>query len=157
MSVIEPIVEKVISNALMEARRKDVVIHTFALYYDHETPAVSVCIDTEENSKAQAIRTNAFARQRFMQAVAEGDLEHAARWHGNSDRSFALGSFHMVNVARVDLSRNFTPTKAFFLMLVKSLMAAEPAVVAQARLPSSLRLCCTGANDEVQFIWSAAS
>lgn len=146
-----------LSLGVIEARRKDVVIHTLALYYDHETPAVSVCIDTEENSEAQAVSVSAYSRQRFTEAVAEGDLERAARWHGSSDRSFALGNFHMVNVARMELSREFTPTKAFFLMLVKSLVAAEPAVVAQAKMPSSLILCCTGADDEVQFIWAAAS
>ena len=46
------LIEKVIDQALFEARSRNVPVYTFALYYDHESPAISVCVDTEEQSKA---------------------------------------------------------------------------------------------------------
>jgi hypothetical protein len=154
---INLLVEKIISEALIEARRRDVAIYTFALYYDHESPAVSVCIDTEERSKSSVIAMNKFVRGHFSAAVADGDLERAESWHGNIGRSLSLGDFHMVNVARTELPRNFAPNSSFFLTIIRSLMSAESAVAAQARLPSSLLFCCSGAKDEVQYWWSVAS
>lgn len=154
MEAIKTLVEKIISEALIEAKRRNVIIHTFALYYDHESPALSVCIDTEECSRAAVISNNKFVRRNFASAVAEGDLERAQRWRANMGRNLGLGDFYMVNVGRVDLPRDFAPDDAFFLTLVQSLMLAESAVAAQARLPSSLLLCCTGADDEVQYTWS---
>ncbi|TDP61420.1 hypothetical protein [Roseateles toxinivorans] len=41
---------EVLANAISEVKRRQVPVFTFALYHDHESKAVSVCVDTEENS-----------------------------------------------------------------------------------------------------------
>ena len=150
------LIEKVIEQALFEAKSRNVPIYTFALYYDHESPAVSVCIDTEEQSKATVKSMNTYSRIYFGRAVADGDLSGAALWRANIGRSLSLGDFHMVNVARTELAGDFVPGDDFFLALVQALVAAEAKVSAQSGNTESLLLCCSGKDDEVALWWSVA-
>lgn len=147
-------IEKVIDQALSEAGHRQVPIYTFALYFDHESPAVSVCIDTEENSKTTVARINTYNRKYFSPAVDSGDLKSASLWLANAGRSLSLGDFHMVNVAREELPETFSSSQEFFVTLVQTLAAAEAKVAAQAENPHSLLLCCSGMNSEVEYWWS---
>ncbi|GAB3361640.1 hypothetical protein [Lysobacter tyrosinilyticus] len=156
MNNIHTLVGKVIDQALAEAMRREVPIYTFALYYDHESSALSVCIDTEQNSRSTVGRINSYNRRHFVAAMADSNLKGAALWCSNIGRSLSLGDFHMVNVARADLPNGFVPSQGFFAALAQSLIAAESRVSAQARDPSSLLLCCSGEDDEVQYWWSVA-
>lgn len=70
--------DNTIDQGLAEAARRDLAIHTFALYYDHESPAISVCIDTAESSRRKVADINAYNRKYFEEAVAAGDLKTAA-------------------------------------------------------------------------------
>ena len=150
------LIEKVIDQALFEARSRNVPVYTFALYYDHESPAISVCVDTEEQSKAAVRSKNVYNRKYFGKAVANGDLSGAALWRANIGRSLSLGDFHMVNVARTELAPDFAPSDDFFLAMAQVLVAAETKIAAHSGNIESLLLCCSGMDDAVALWWSVA-
>ena len=150
------LIERIIDQALSESERKQVPIYTFALYFNHESLALSVCIDTEENSKATVARINTYNRKYFSPAVASGDLKGASLWLANAGRSLSLGDFHIVNVAREELPEGFSPSQEFFVSLVQTLAIAERKIAEQAESPQSLLLCSSGMSSEVEYWWSVA-
>jgi hypothetical protein len=150
------IIDSVIEQALAEAKQGRVTVYTFALYYDHESHAISVCIDTEEQSKATVHRINTYNRKYLMPALAAGDLKGATLWRSNIGRSLSLGDFHMVNLSRAELPINVKPNEGFFVSLVQALVAAEANIVSQAASPESLLLCCSGSSNEIEYWWAAA-
>src|SRR3712207_5236771 len=105
---------EVLSNAIEEVRERRTPVYTFALYHDHESAAVSVCVDTEENSLRPVAKSNAYGIKHFAKAVAAGDLKSAALWNANTGRSLSLGDFALVNVARVGLG-DVTAGKGFYV------------------------------------------
>src|SRR5687767_4198389 len=95
----------VVTAAIEVVRKQSVPVHTFAFYHDHESGAVSVCVDTEENSRRVVADSNRYAMKEFAKAIERGDLENAARWQANVGRNLSLGDFALVNVARTELGR----------------------------------------------------
>jgi hypothetical protein len=151
---MKEIVQGVVRNALSEAKAKGVDIFTFALYYDHESPAISACIDTEESSLVQVRRRKEYSREYFIQAVSEGDLEEAATWCSNDGHSLEVGSFTLVNVARTELDKRLN--KRSFLTILKVLLALQSEIAQQTRAKDKLLICSSGPNYEVEFFWSLA-
>jgi hypothetical protein len=146
----------VLNTALSEVTVKAIPIFTFALYHDHESSAVSVCVDTEENSNRSVVATNAFNMRYFMKAIANGDLKAAELWQANVGRSLSLGDFTMVNVARTPL--NSVPVDdQFYVSMVKALVAVQEQVAALSPNPERLVFACSGAEDEVAYVWSLPS
>ena len=47
-------------------------VFTFAFYHDHESGAVSVCVDTKENSAKLVLSMNNYNMRHFFKAVAGG-------------------------------------------------------------------------------------
>jgi len=147
-------VDDILERAIAQARSEAVAIYTFALYHDHESAALSVCIDTEESSRRCVAKMNRWAKKHFAQALARGDLAAAQRYRANSGRSLALGNFALMNVARRDLGP-LRDEEDFYLTLVRSLARVESQVLALSPDPERLLFCCSGADDETQYFWSA--
>jgi len=59
---MDAIVADVLDRAIAEVRSRGIAVYTFALYFDHESPALSVCVDTAANS-ARTVKGEA-AKQR---------------------------------------------------------------------------------------------
>ena len=146
--------EKVITAAVSELRAKAFPLFTFALYFDHESEALSVCADTEENSARTVASINQYNARYFHQYVAAGDASMAKLWQANAGRSFSLGDFSLVNVARVS-TPGIQQTEQFFISLVQALVAHEAAVLALAPIPERVLFACSGVSDEVALVWSA--
>jgi hypothetical protein len=150
---VEDLFDGVIQKALKVAQAQSVPIFTFAFYFDHESSAVSVCIDTEDNSHRVVQRTNAYNSKHFHTSIAAGDLRHAAMWQANVGRNLSLGDFALVNLARTDVQ---LPVDAdFFLGMVRAVVRNQAAIEQQSADPVRLCLCSSGANDEVALVWSA--
>ena len=146
--------DQVLAEAIAVIRRERVSVYTFAFYHDHESHAVSVCVDTEESSKRLVASSNAYNQKYFWPAIERGDLEDAALWTANVGRSLSLGDFAFVNLARTDLPRGKI-SEEFYLEMVRALHAKEAEIVALARSPESLLFCASGADDEVSLTWAA--
>jgi hypothetical protein len=146
----------VLNSALLDVAAKKLPVFTFALYHDHESGAVSVCVDTEENSNRSVVSMNRYNMRYFMQALTNGDLKSAGLWQANIGRSLSLGDFALVNAARTSLG-NLTVDGGFYLDMMKSLVAVRDQVAALAPEPERLVFACSGANDEVAFVWSYES
>jgi hypothetical protein len=147
---------KVIESAILEIRDQSVPLYTFALYYDHESDALSVCADTKENSARTVRRVNSYNARHFRRAIVDGDLATARMWHSNVGRSLSLGDFALVNVGRLEL-QGTNPEESFFVDLLRTLAAYESQLRALAPEPEDLILACSGVAEEVAYVWAPPS
>ena len=125
------LIDEIVAQALAEAETKNIPIYTFALYYDDEFLALSVCIDTQENSLRAVKSMNAYSAKYFLHAIASGDLKSAALWNANGGRSFSLGDFVLVNLARTDVAGP-KDDPGLFQDLLQALVRNLPVILKQA-------------------------
>jgi hypothetical protein len=152
-TVAEQLFEDVLSRAISEVRGRGIDVFTFAFYHDHESAAVSVCVDTEASSAKLVLSQNAFSMRYFADAVAKGDLRKAALFQANPGRSLSLGDFEMVNVARTDLN-GIQADDAFYLSMIRSLRRRESEIIPLSQDPHRLLFCASSANSEVGYVWT---
>lgn len=145
--------DAVLRAAIAEVKSKNISVFTFAFYHDHESDAVSVCVDTEENSVRSVQSMNKYNLRYFLKAVAEGNFQHASLWQANVGRSLSLGDFAMVNVARADIEE-FVIDERFHLSMVKALVAVQNEIATLSSNPERLLLSCSSENSEVGYVWS---
>jgi hypothetical protein len=145
--------QAVLDSALTEIASSGLPIFTFAMYHDHESGAVSVCADTEENSARTVAATNACSAKHFGKAVARGDLKQAALWQANVGRSLSLGDFAIVNAARTGIG-DVRVDDQFYILMTQAVVAVQERVAALARHPDRLVFACSGPDDEVALVWS---
>lgn len=145
--------DRVIRAALDEAAKGGLRIYTFALYFDHESPALSVCIDTKENSLRQVSEQNAYAAKYFHKCIGAGDLEQAVLWQANVGRNLSLGDFARVNVARTGVALAKL-SEGDCLGLIRCVMAHEGEVRELAEIAAELVFCCTSPTDEIGIVWA---
>lgn len=143
----------VLDVALDAVASQGIAVYTFALYHDHESAAVSVCVDTGESSARFVASVNRCNMTRFARAVAEGDLRSAAMWTANVGRNLSLGDFALVNVARTPLG-DVVVDDEFHVAMAQSLMAVRHRVAALSARPERLIFACSGPDDEVALVWA---
>ena len=147
-------IDDVLSRALLEIAARALPVFTFALYHDHESKAISVCVDTAQNSARAVEAQNQYDMRHFHAAVADGDLHSASGWPVNTGRNLSLGDFALVNVGRTSLKRVGT-SHAFYVAMVRCVVAAEQRVLDLSPVPEEVVFACSGADDEVAYVWSA--
>ena len=145
---------KVLHAAIAQVARQRTPVFTFALYFDHESSAVAVCVDTEENSAKVVADINQYNATHFRAAVEGGDLKAAALWQANTGRNLSLGDFALVNIARTDLP-NIDQDGKLEMALVRALVNVQGEVLALAKAAESVLFVCSSASDEVGYVWSA--
>ena len=148
-------INQVLRAAIAHIAQHRTPVFTFTLYFDPESSAVSVCVDTEQNSAKVVAGINRYNSKHFRAAVDGGDLKAATLWQANTGRSLSLGDFSLVNIARVDLP-NVDQDGKLELALVRALVAVEGEVLALAEVPERVLFVCSSADDEVGYVWSAA-
>ena len=153
MKGIRSLLDQVLEKAIATVRREQVRVFTFAFYHDHESRAVSVCVDTEESSKRLVASSNAYNQKHFWPAIDAGDLSSAVLWNANVGRSLSLGDFAYVNLARAQLPRGKV-TAELYLEMVRSIRAREAEIIGLASSPGSLLFCASGPDDEVAVTWT---
>ena len=145
--------QHVLDAAMAELRAAGVDVFSFALYHDHESGAVSVCVDTEENSWRAVDESNRYSAAHFQEAIAQGDLQQAALWQANTGRNLSLGDFAWVNLARTQLGEVLMDEQ-FHLHMAQALIANQWAIAALSTQPARLLLACSGRDSEVALVWS---
>lgn len=148
----ESLFVNVVDRALAETRSRSIRVYTFAFYHDHESAAVSVCVDTRDNSDRVVRGINKYNSRHFLEAVDAGDLETAALWQANVGRNLSLGDFAAVNLARTALPDD-RPGFDYGAM-VRAVMSRHEEIRALSLDPSLTLLACSGPEDEVALVWS---
>lgn len=154
MSLFSEILNESLQEALALVRRDKIAIFTVAFYHDHESRAVSICIDTEANSHAEVASENRFSAKYFWQALDEGDLKELRSSNANVGRNLSLGDFTLVNAGRRELPKGKI-TKDLYLDMIRVLRSKEEEIIGLAVSRERLLFCCSGPNAEVDFWWSA--
>ncbi len=158
MGITDPqrLFEGVLSRAVREVCAADIDVFTFAFYHDHESGAVSICVDTEASSTREVRSQNAFRIRHFADAVSRGDLQMAASFKANEGRNLSLGDFEMVNVARTTIG-SVPVDDNFYLQMIRAVRAHEREIVLMARDAERLLFCASSAEGEVGYTWTAAT
>lgn len=145
--------EAVLKAAIAEVKLKNLSVFTFAFYHDHESDAVSVCVDTEENSLRSVQSMNEYNSRHFLKAVGEGNLQDASLWQANFGRSLSLGDFAMVNVSRADIEESVIDER-FHLLMVQAMVAVQNEIATLSQNPERILLACSSDDSEVGYVWS---
>ena len=148
------LINDVIETAVAELQNARIV--TFALYFDHESSALSVCADTEANSAKCVAETNAFTLPRLTKAIDGGDLDGAALWQGTTGRNLSLGDFAHVNVARQDVPPELVD-EGWFVAMAQGLMRHTDAVLRLCAPDALPVFAVSTATDEVGLVWCPTS
>jgi hypothetical protein len=146
--------DDVLSRAIPEVRAAGIDVFTFAFYHDHESAAVSICVDTEASSARLVRSQNAFSIRHFTDAVSRGDLRKAALFKANVGRNLSLGDFELVNVARTNIG-SVPVDDNFYLQMIRAVRAHEGEIVLMASDVDRLLFCSSSAEWEVGYIWTA--
>jgi hypothetical protein len=154
MSPTKALLNQSLDEALAAVRQQKITIFTIAFYHDHESRAVSICVDTEANSYAQAASSNRFFSKYFWEAVSAGDLKEMRASNANLGRNLSLGDFTLVNAGRHDLPKGKVP-KSLYLEMIQALREREDEIVALAVSRERLLFGCSGPNEELDFLWCA--
>jgi|TARA_B110000211_G_scaffold233531_1_gene300032 hypothetical protein len=148
------IFENLIDEALSKVSGLN--IYTFAIYHDHESGFVSVCIDTEENSKLKLEKSNEFSMKYFRDNVRKGDLEQAMLWSANIGRNLSLGDFSAVNISAKEIN-DISTDNSFYLGMVNAIEKKASKILERSTHGKSLIFCCSTADDEVGLAWAPGS
>ena len=153
---LENQISQVLERAVSFASEEQINVYTFSFYLDHESRAISVCIDTRENSKNKVIEENSYNSEYFHKCIDEMDLEGAQMWCANPGRNLSLGDFRYVNVGREDLLESSSDEKVCEAML-KTLIEFEGVVSRLTEKPDELLLSCSTADDELGLTWTVTN
>lgn len=147
--------DNVLSRAIPEVHAAAIDVFTFAFYHDHESAAVSICVDTKASSERLVRSQNAFTIKYFADAVSRGDHRKAGLFKANVGRSLSLGDFEMVNVARTDIG-SVSVDDNFYLQMICAVRAREREIVLMTSDVERLLFCSSSAEWEVGYTWTAA-
>ncbi|MGL5666805.1 MAG: hypothetical protein ACRDD9_11830 [Shewanella sp.] len=145
-----PEFERLIDEALLKADGID--IYTIAIYHDHESGFVSICIDTKENSDIQVAESNQYTMKHFRRIIDKEDIDGAMLWQANVGRNLSLGGFHAVNIAEIELA-SLETDNSLYLAAVKALQNKANVILQRSSHGQSLLFCCSTANEEVGLTW----
>ena len=148
------LLDRIIDEALEDCRARSIIIYTFAFYFDHESSAISVCVDTEANSRVVVNAINSYNNKYFLNAVEQNELSELALWSANPGRNFSLGDFVIVNAGRTGVTVANDDDRVI-LAMIKAILRNRSKVIDLSTGEDSLIFCCSGPNDEVEYIWSA--
>jgi hypothetical protein len=144
---------KLIFDALQLASKKKIDIYTFALYHDHESGVVSVCLDTIESSTESVQNSNEFSNEYFKRSIKENDLKAAAQWCANGGRSFSLGDFKSVNITGINVTPKTSKSK-LYIDMVLAINEMSELISRQSKHGKQLMFCSSTATEEVGLVWS---
>lgn len=153
MSKIKTFLQTVLDQALEELREKNIFVYTFAFYHDHESKAVSVCVDTEENSKISVLKQNEYRKKYFNDAIQKKDLVSVALWNANSGRNLSLGDFTFVNLAYTYLN-TLKGGKLLYLGMIEILIENQKRIAALSEAKDKILFLASGPDYEVQYSWT---
>jgi hypothetical protein len=143
-----------IYDALQKASNKNIDIYTFSMYHDHESGYVTICIDTEENSKKSVIQSNNFTNEYFIQAIKNKDIKEASSWQAIGGRSFMLGDFYAKNISEIQVSIK-KKSDEFYLDMVAAVFEMTELISRQSSYGKQLMFSCSTYENEVGLVWSA--
>lgn len=154
MSKIKVFLQAVLDQALAEFEKKNntVSLYTLAFYHDHESKAVSICIDTEENSKMKLVQENKYNMEYFQEALEEKDLAAIASWNANIERNSSIGDFAFINLAYTPLTA-LKGGKQLYLSMIQVVLDNEERIAMLTNEKDKLAFFCSGPNYEVEYKW----
>ena len=138
--------------SLKKIEKAKINIYTYALYHDHESGFVSVCIDTKDNSLRSVQSSNDYVREKFITAIGNNDLKKALLWQCNAGRNFSLGNFKYINIEEIKVPLK-PKSNSFYLDMVKAIEEMSELIIRHSSYGKELAFCCSTKSEEVGLIW----
>jgi len=155
MPSIRTFLDSILDSALVSLASSPVDVFTFAFYHDHESRAVSICIDTRESSDRHVPTSNSWSMKYFSQHISAGRLDDARLFQANPGRNLSLGDFAAVNLARKDIPRGLSLDAAFYIEMAKAIISRQQDILGLSSTPDLVIFCCSGPEAEIDLVWSA--
>ncbi len=131
---------------------KEKSIYTFAFYHDHESDAVSICIDTEDNSMKKVSESNENTKKYFYSFLEQGDMDSLKLWNFQTGRNFSLGDFSLVNIVYKNIEKELI-SPSIYLEMIKSIERNKSKILKYSKNPEKVFFYCSSESNEVQYIW----
>jgi hypothetical protein len=154
MTAIDQFLGDAVGAALGELRDDPIPVYTFAFYHDHESGAVSICVDTIENSSEAILRSNDWSMKHFNEHIRSGELGDASLFQANTGRNLSLGDFAKMNLARTDLPDEIELNDDFYLGMVRSVMNRQEEILDLSEDRDRVLFCASTKDAEVGNVWS---
>lgn len=150
-------VVRLIDHALALIDQTNIDVFTFAVYHDHESRFLSICVDTEENSERKVQEQNRYNMKHFFRAFAAGSPSEASLWQANVGRNLSLGDFSRVNLVEMELPPGHEAGEAFYASLVLAVKSRAQEIAKRSSHPEKLLFCCSTEAEEVGLVWALES
>ncbi len=144
--------DELINETLNILTTKQISIYTFAFYHDHESDAISICIDTESNSEKVVNSSNEFTLKYFHDELSNQNLDSLKLWNINSGRNLSLGDFQYANIVYKNIDKRFINSD-MYLSMINSIERNKSRIVSYSKCPDKIVFCCSSADNEVAYIW----
>ena len=144
---------EMIEKAIQYLAQKKIDIYTFAFYHDHESFAVSICVDTLIDSENAVKSSNSFKMEQFYSAIYSNEIKGLILNKLDTGRSFSLGDFTCVNLSRKDIPEEMIITDQFYFDMIKAINEKKDKIIALSTKPEEVVFCCSTEDDEVGIIW----
>jgi hypothetical protein len=143
-----------IEKAILEIKNKQIDLYTFAFYHDHESHAISICIDTKPNSEKTVLKSNEFSMKYFIDSIGKKNIESAELHKYETGRSFSLGDFKYANLIRVEFNKKIKNNTQFYLDMVEAINTQKEKIKENSKTPENIVFCCSTKDNEVGLIWN---
>jgi hypothetical protein len=150
---MKEIFNNLVDKSIFELAKIKIDVYTYAFYHDHESFAVSICVDTKENSIKSLLSQNEFTLTQFDKLIQEKDLKMASLFKYNTSRNFSLGDFKCVNMCRTDIRKGTAIDDQFYIDMVETINNHKEEIKKLSSEPEDVVFCCSTESDEVGLIW----
>lgn len=154
---LDEFLDAIIKEALEICESEEIIIYTFAMYFDELNNTISVCFDTKDNS-TEILNSNKTRHSKyFHDALKKEDLDSMTKYSLSENRNLSLGDFELVDVCRTEIEISEINTNKLYLSMINAINRNRLDIIEMSNDVSELALCCSGPLDDTQFVWQALS
>jgi hypothetical protein len=153
----EALLDGVVERALAEVAERGIRIHTIAMCHDFEGQAISVYVDTRDNSEQQVRQENRYSMKHCLHAIEISSLREATSWQANVGRNLSLGDFAATDLARTEIPPGLlfwrTP-RVGIMAMAQALMRFQEEIRRLSLNPVDTILACSGQQEDIELVWA---
>lgn len=154
---LDEFLDAIIKEALEICESEEIIIYTFAMYFDGLNSTISVCFDTKDNSTEMLNSNKTRHSKYFHDALKKEDLDSMTKYSLSENRNLSLGDFELVDVCRTEIEVSEIDTNKLYLSMINAINRNRLDIIEMSNDVSELALCCSGHLDDTQFVWQALS
>jgi hypothetical protein len=152
MYITDPL-ETLIRASISRIEEAKIDVYSYSFYFDHESKRrISICIDTNNNSKEAVSKSNKFTEKYFTKYLQEGDYDYV-NFSANSGRNYSLGDFKYANMVSFEYENDLDYSGPYILRVIKTVVSHQDEVTKFSTNPEEVLFSCSTKDDEYGISW----